>query len=146
MKTTSRIIIFTATYSALAMLALFALVACHGGQAPEALRGWIANQPEGVRALVRLALLPVPACMIDMLGRLAASLLFGGKPSVAPRKPAICRIVVIAAHIAAIPLVMALAPTAFPYATAWKNALVTATLFVPLAIAVADMRRAESSR
>lgn len=33
MKTTFRITIFTATYGALAMLALFALVACHGGQA-----------------------------------------------------------------------------------------------------------------
>ena len=143
MKTTSRITIFTVTYSALALLALFALVACHGSQAPEALRGWIANRPEGVRALVKQALLPVPACMIDMLGRLAASLLFGGNPSVTPRKPAICRIVVLAAHIVAIPLVMALAPTAFPYAAAWKIALITATLFAPLAIAIADMRRAE---
>ena len=142
MKTTSRITIFTATYSALALLALFALVACHGSQAPEALRSWIANQPAGVRALVRLALLPVPACLIDMLGRFAASLLFGSKPSVTPRKSAICRIVVIAAHIVAMPLVMALAPTAFPYATAWEIALITATLFAPLAIAVADMRRA----
>ncbi len=141
MKTTSHITIFTATYSALALLALFALTACRGGQAQEALQGWIANQPVGVRFLVRLALLPVPACMVDMLGRLAASLLFGGKPSVQPRKPAICRIGVIAAHIVAIPLVMALAPTAFPYATAWKIALITATLFAPLAIAVADMRR-----
>ena len=146
MKTTSRITIFTATYSALALLALFVLVACHGSQAQEALRSWIANQPLGVRALVRLALLPVPACMIDMLGRLAASLLFGGKPSVPPRKPAICRIVVIAAHIVAIPLVTALAPAAFQYAAAWKIALITATMFAPLAIAVADMRRAETSR
>ena len=69
MKTTSRITIFTATYSAVAMLALFALVACHGGQAQEALRSWIANQPVGVRILVKLALLPVPACIIDVLGR-----------------------------------------------------------------------------
>lgn len=128
------------------MLALFALVACHGGQAQEALRGWIANQPAGVRALVKLALLPVPACIIDMLGRLTASLLFGGKSSVSPRKPAIYRIVVIVAHIVAIPLVVALAPAAFPYATAWEIALITATLFAPLAIAVADMRRAETSR
>ena len=146
MKTTSRITIFTATYSALALLALFALTAYHGGHAQEALRGWIANRPEGVRALVKLALLPVPACMIDMLGRLAASLLFGGKSSVPSRKPAFCRFVVIAAHIVAMPLVMALAPTAFPYATAWEIALITATLLAPLAIAVADMRRSETSR
>ena len=78
--------------------------------------------------------------MIDILGRLGASLAFDNGRSVSPRKPAIVRIVIIAVHIVAIPLVVALGPRAFPHATAWNVALITATLLVPLAVAVFDFR------
>ena len=144
MKTTTRIPFFSLAYSVAAALALFALVACHGEQAREVARAWVAAQPLGIRIAVRLALLPAIACMIDILGRFGASLAFGNGRPVSPLKPAIVRIVIIAAHIVAIPLVMTLAPRAFPYATAWNVALITVTLLVPLVIAIADLRMATS--
>ena len=142
MKTTTRIPLFSLAYSVAAALALFALVACHGEDAREVVRAWVTAQPLGIRIAVRLALLPAIACMIDILGRSGASLVVGNGHPVSLRKPAIVRIVIIAIHIVAIPLVVALAPRAFPYATAWNVALITATLFVPLAIAIADLRKA----
>jgi hypothetical protein len=142
MKTTTRIPFFSLAYSVAAVLALFALVALHGEQAREVVRAWVTAQPLGIRIAVRLALLPAIACMIDILGRLGASLAFDHDRSASPRKPAILRIVIIAVHIVAIPLVVALAPRAFLYAEAWNVALITATLFVPLAIAIADLRKA----
>ncbi len=142
MKTTTRIPFFPLAYSVAALLALFALVACYGEQAREVVRAWVTAQPLGIRIAVRLALLPAIACIIDILGRFGASLAFGNGHPVSPRKPAIVRIAIIAVHIVAIPLVVALAPRAFPYATAWNVALISATLFVPLAVAVADLRKA----
>ena len=138
----TRIPFFSLAYSVAALLALFALVACYGEQAREVARAWVTAQPLGIRITVRLALLPAIACMIDILGRSGASLAFGNGRPVSPRKPAILRIVIIAAHIVAIPLVVALAPRAFPHATTWNVALITATLLVPLAVAVADLRKA----
>ena len=142
MKTTTRIPSFSLAYSVAALLALFALVACHGEQAREVVRAWVTAQPLGIRIAVKLAVLPAIACMIDIMGRFGASLTFDHDRSASPRKPAIVRIVIIAAHIVAIPLVVTLAPRAFPYATAWNVALITATLLVPLAIAIADLRKA----
>ncbi len=140
MTTTTRIPFFPLAYSVAAALALFALVACHGEQAREVTRAWVAAQPLGIRIAVRLALLPAIACMIDILGRLGASLAFGNGRPVSPHKPVIVRIVIIAVHIVAIPLVVLLAPKAFPYATAWNVTLIAATLLVPQAVAIADLR------
>ena len=145
MKTTTRIPLFSLAYSIAATLALFALVACHGEDAREVVRAWVTAQPLGIRIAVRLALLPAIACMIDILGRLGASLAFGNNRPVSPWKPAIVRIAIIAFHIVAIPLVVALAPRAFPYATAWNVALIAATLLVPLAVAVFDFRKAATA-
>ncbi len=145
MKTTTRIPFFSLAYSVAALLALFALVALHGEQAREVARAWVSAQPLCIRIAVRLALLPALACMIDILGRSVASLAFGNDGSASPRKPASVRIAIITAHIVAIPLVVALAPRAFLYATAWKVALTTATLLVPLTIAIADFRKATTA-
>ncbi len=141
MKTTTRIPFFSLAYSVAGLLVLFALVACHGEDVREVVRARVMAQPLWIRIAIRLALLPAPACMIDILGRLGASLAFGFDSSNSLRKPAIVRIVIIAVHIIAVPLVMTLVPRAFPYATAWKVALITATLFVPLVIAIADLRK-----
>ena len=145
MKTDTRIPLFSLAYSVVAALALFALVTCHGEDAREVARAWVAAQPLGIRIAVRLALLPAIACMIDIMGRLGASLAFSNGHPVSPRQPAILRIIIIAVHIVAIPLVVALAPRAFLYAKAWNVTLITATLLVPLAIAVADLRKAATN-
>lgn len=142
MKNQSAIPLFTIGYTAAALLALGALAACKGDLAPDAARTWITEQPVWLRGLVALALLPVPACITDVLGRFVASLAIGEKQTVSSGKPAIIRAVVIAMHIVAVPFVTTLVSKAFPYASAWKTALVSATLLLPLAIALTDFRKA----
>ena len=146
MKTPSRITFIEHCILGVALLALGALCVRHGENPLGFVKEWAAGLEFWPRSLLRIALMAVFISSVDLNGRYVASAVAGHRDVVSPRKLAALRMAVIAVLIVCVALALIFAPETFPCTTVWKGVCIFGAMLVPLAIAVADMRRSETSR
>ena len=136
--------IFTST-CAMTMLVPVALSQDGGIVPPEFIRDWLAGQDIWLRVLVMAASMAALAGILDLFGRASAATFTGRKGGAASKKAAIARLAAVGGLIAATALAMAFVPNAFPPIPAWKVICIFGTMLVPLALAVANLRKAAKS-
>lgn len=141
MKTTSRIpLIIEHGLVGAAIVAHAALCVRHGEDPVGFAREWEAGQEVWLCLIIKVTMMAVVASLLDLLGRGFASVTSGIGGTASPRKVAAIRIAVIAVHVAAVAIAMALAPRTFPCASVWKGVCFFGAMFAPLILAIADCR------
>lgn len=146
MNKTSRIGLAIFTGSC-AITALVPVVSSHGGGIvpPEAIRDWLAGQDAWLRALIMVAVLAALAGILDFFGRASTATFTSRKGGSTPETAAIARLAAVGGLIATTALVMAFVPNVFPPIPAWKGICIFGAMAVPLALAVANLRKAAKS-